>query len=104
MKNILLTIITLALSSATIFGQQTEIIEGKLHWSFWQFQGFYGEEDSIVQVIEEHIHSLARQNVEDEEVKTFLKEFRFLKANDLLYKPCKFLMMEKKSWPQNLPR
>lgn len=94
MKHIFLTIIALALSFTTVSAQQSEIIEGKLYWNLHHFEGFYGEEDSIVQMIEEHVHTLAIQHEENEEAREFLKDYRFLKANDLLYKPCQFLLTE----------
>ncbi|MEZ4888028.1 MAG: hypothetical protein R3E32_25095 [Chitinophagales bacterium] len=60
------------------------------------FEGFYGLEDSIVQMIEDSIQSFAVKYKGNEELKEFLEDYRFLKAKNLLHKPCKYLLTENK--------
>ncbi len=81
----------LVLVYQALYSQVTERIEGRIIWNLTEIEGFYGLEDSLVQVIIDTLEKMRIQFKDSIEIMEGFKEYDLIQENGLLYSPCKFI-------------
>jgi hypothetical protein len=81
----------LILTWQTLKAQSTERIEGRIVWNLTEIEGFYGLEDSLVQIIIDTLEKVRIVFKDSIEIMEGFKEYDLIQENGLLYNPCKFI-------------
>lgn|GEM_PF-6269359 len=83
-------------NTTTELTPQTVITEGTvLAWNLSQFESLYGIPDSVINDYRDTLQAYLNDKKYEKEIKEFIEDYKFLEQNELLYAPCRIVIVNK---------